>query len=69
MIFKVLYQELPEEAPIRERTETLYMEAKSVREVRKNLTDKNINIEFIQQLSDVHLAFEEQSDKFVTESV
>lgn len=42
MIFKVLYQEVPDEVPVRERTKSLYIEAESVREVRKNY--KIINI-------------------------
>ncbi len=30
MIFKVLYQELEDEVPVRERTKSLYIEAESV---------------------------------------
>ncbi|ALX47336.1 DNA-dependent RNA polymerase subunit epsilon [Lentibacillus amyloliquefaciens] len=71
MIFKVLYQELPEEIPVRERTNSLYVEADSERKVRQKLADRNynINIEYIQKLDDAHLAYEKQSDQFEVESV
>lgn len=69
MIYKVLYQESPETAPVRERTKSLYVEAESEREVREKLIDRNINIEFIQQLDDIHLAYEQKSENFKIESV
>lgn len=69
MIFKVLYQESPEEYPVRERTKSLYIEAESQREVRKKLIDYPYNIEFIQQLHEAHLAYEQQSDDFKVEDV
>jgi DNA-dependent RNA polymerase auxiliary subunit epsilon len=71
MIFKVLYQELPNEVPVRERTKSLYIEADSEREVRQKLVNGNygINVEFIQALDEVHLEFEKQSDNFVLENV
>lgn len=67
MFYKVLYQELPYEVPVRERTKSLYFEADSERIVRKKLSDRNINIEFIQQLDDAHLDYEKQSDNFQPE--
>ncbi len=69
MIFKVLYQETPREIPVRERTKSLYLEAESVREVRKKLSDRNINIEYIQQLDEAHLEYEQQSEDFQLENV
>lgn len=69
MIFKVLYQESSDIAPVRERTQSLYVEAESVREVRSKLSSRNINIEFIQKLNDVHLAYEKKSEDFSIESV
>lgn len=69
MIFKVLYQELAQEVPVRERTQAMYVEAKKEREVRKKLADKNINIEFIQVLDEDHLAYEKQSEDFQLENV
>jgi hypothetical protein len=33
MIFKVFYQPLCSEAPVRERTETMYVEGESIRDV------------------------------------
>ncbi|MFS0560888.1 DNA-directed RNA polymerase subunit epsilon [Terribacillus sp. 179-K 1B1 HS] len=64
MVFKVYYQENPSEIPVRERTESLYMEAENVRQVRKTLADRDINIEFIQPLDEAHLEYEKQSDSF-----
>ncbi|MGM8211900.1 DNA-dependent RNA polymerase subunit epsilon [Virgibacillus sp. W0430] len=69
MIFKVLYQETPNEAPIRERTKSVYVEADSKRNVRKKLIDRNYNIEFIQQLDEAHLNYEENSANFVLEKL
>lgn len=69
MIFKVLYQELGEEVPVRERTDSLYIEAESERDVRKKLAGRNYNIEFIQQISNAHLEYEQQSEDFRVENV
>ena len=69
MIFKVLYQEVPDEVPVRERTKSLYIEAESVREVRKKLQNHQYNIEFIEPLDDNHLAYEKQSEDFKLEQV
>lgn len=69
MIFKVLYQDLPHEAPVRERTKSIYVEANSKREVRKKLIDKNFNVEYIQALDKAHLEYEKQSDHFKLETV
>lgn len=69
MIFKVLYQDSLDVAPVRERTKSLYVEAVSEREVREKLADQHINIEFIQLLDEVHLAYEKKSEDFKIESV
>lgn len=69
MIFKVLYQPSAEGALVRERTESLYVEAESEREVRSKLADRPYNIEYIQELDDVHLAYEQKSEDFTIESV
>ncbi|WP_226034572.1 DNA-dependent RNA polymerase subunit epsilon [Aquibacillus saliphilus] len=68
MIFKVLYQELSNEVPVRERTKSLYFDAKSEREVRKQLSDRNLNIEFIQPLDEAHLEYEKESEDFIVEN-
>ncbi|HZW69208.1 MAG TPA: RNA polymerase epsilon subunit [Pseudogracilibacillus sp.] len=68
MIYKVLYQE-SFEAPSRESTKTVYVEADSEREVRQKLATRNLNIEFIQLLSEPHLAYEQKSEDFEIESV
>lgn len=69
MIYKVLYQENYKVAPVRENTKALYVEASSEREVRQKLSDRNINIEFIQKLNDLHLEYEKKSPDFKIESV
>ncbi|WP_027963047.1 DNA-dependent RNA polymerase subunit epsilon [Halalkalibacillus halophilus] len=69
MVFKVLYQEHGEEAPVREETRAMYVDAESKREVRAKLKDRNINIESVQELSDAHLAYEKKSEDFKIESV
>lgn len=69
MIYKVLYQELSDEVPVRERTKSLYLEANSQREVRQKLSDRNINIEFIQKLDEAHLEHEKQSEAYELEKL
>ncbi|MFC4404723.1 DNA-dependent RNA polymerase subunit epsilon [Gracilibacillus xinjiangensis] len=68
MVYKVLYQENPLEIPVREHSKSLYIRAKSEREVRQLLKEKNINIEFIQLLDEAHLAYEQQSEFFQVEN-
>ncbi|MBA2174337.1 DNA-dependent RNA polymerase auxiliary subunit epsilon family protein [Halobacillus locisalis] len=69
MIFKVLYQELQQEVPVRERTKAMYVEADAERKVREKLADKGINIEYIQVLNEDHLAYEQQSEDFQLENM
>ncbi|MGI8314048.1 DNA-dependent RNA polymerase subunit epsilon [Halobacillus mangrovi] len=69
MIFKVLYQELAQEVPVRERTQAMYVEAETEREVRKKLANNGFNIEYIQVLDEDHLAYEQQSEDFAVENL
>ncbi|GEN57511.1 UPF0356 protein YkzG [Halolactibacillus alkaliphilus] len=69
MIFKVLYQELASEVPVRENTHALYIEASNERDVRFKLKDRTINIEFIQPLEGEHLVYEQQSEDFKLETL
>jgi DNA-dependent RNA polymerase auxiliary subunit epsilon len=64
MIFKVYYQEKIMEVPVRENTQTLYVEANSEREVRKKLSDRPINIERIQSVEGQYLEYERQKEYF-----
>ncbi|WP_028782616.1 DNA-dependent RNA polymerase subunit epsilon [Thalassobacillus devorans] len=69
MVYKVLYQELPDEVPVRERTKAMYVEAETERRVREQLSDRGINIEFIQELDEEHLNYEQQTkDNFEVEN-
>ncbi|MFX3624356.1 MAG: DNA-dependent RNA polymerase subunit epsilon [Ectobacillus sp.] len=64
MIFKVFYQQSAAQAPVRENTKVLYIEAESEREVRSKLSSFNYNIEFVQELAGAHLEYEKQSPNF-----
>lgn len=63
MIFKVFYQPLRSEAPVRERTEVMYIEGESIRDVRTSIDHliKDINVEFIREVSGEFLEYEKQS--------
>lgn len=65
MIFKITYQETKTEAPRRENTKALYVEALSKVAARK-LVEENTayNIEFVQELDERHLAYEQKSPDF-----
>jgi len=71
MIFKVLYQESPDEIPVRKRTKSMYVEGESVREIRDKLIKKGykINVEHIHALDPAHLEYEKQSEHFKLENV
>ncbi|BBN98533.1 DNA-dependent RNA polymerase subunit epsilon [Sporolactobacillus terrae] len=69
MIYKVLYQLSKDEIPVREQTETLYLEAADVRDVRKKLADKPYNVEFIQPLTGKFLDYEKKSAAFKLENL
>lgn len=65
MIFKMTYQETKTEAPRRENTKALYIEADSKVAARK-LVEENTpyNIEFIQELDGAHLEYEKKNPDF-----
>lgn len=69
MIYKVYYQENALEVPVRENTKSLYLEAKSEREVRSLLKDHKYNIELIQLLEGNHLEYEQASLNFKVEKI
>jgi DNA-dependent RNA polymerase auxiliary subunit epsilon len=70
MVFKVYYQETLAEVPVREKTNSLYVEAETEEEVRKGLKNREYNIEFVTPLSDAALAYEkETNDDFKVESL
>lgn len=68
MIYKVYYQDTPDEVPVRENTKSLYLEANSEREVRELLKDRNILIEYIQLLEGNYLEYEKNSQNFRLEN-
>lgn len=69
MIFKVYYQESKDQVPVRENTQSLYIESENEEEVRKKLKDRNINIEYITKLDKAILDYEKQSEHFKLESI
>ncbi|MGG1227526.1 RNA polymerase subunit omega 1 [Bacillus halotolerans] len=64
MIYKVFYQKKAEEVPVREKTDSLYIEGVSERDVRTKLKDKKFNIEFITPVDGAFLEHEQQSENF-----
>ena len=62
MIFKVTYQPNTQQVPTRENTQTLYVEASKgeARELIAKYTP--YNVEFVQELSPAHLAYEQESN-------
>lgn len=64
MIYKVYYQELMSEVPVREKTKTVYVEAESVREVRNKLKDRNYNIELVTPVDEAYLEYEKENEDF-----
>ncbi|WP_078391642.1 DNA-dependent RNA polymerase subunit epsilon [Shouchella patagoniensis] len=70
MIFKVYYQEDASQAPVRERTESLYIEAESESDVRLKLAPEGYNIEYVTALTGAYLSYEKEHEdyKVVTRS-
>lgn len=64
MIFKVYYQDVLTEVPVRERTNTLYIEGKSEGDVRSKLKDRPYNIEFVSLVDGAYLEYERQSENY-----
>ncbi|MEB8067620.1 DNA-dependent RNA polymerase subunit epsilon [Mammaliicoccus fleurettii] len=68
-VFKVFFQEDKSEVIVRESTQTKYFEGQTEEQVRRYLTDRNYNIEFVQKLEGAHLYYEKQSDHFNVETI
>ncbi|WP_100373368.1 DNA-dependent RNA polymerase subunit epsilon [Bacillus sp. FJAT-45037] len=69
MIFKVYFQETLMQVPVRERTQTIYVEGESESDVRKKLIPRDYNIEFITPVSGAYLDYEKQHEDFNVESI
>ncbi|KIL44720.1 DNA-dependent RNA polymerase subunit epsilon [Jeotgalibacillus soli] len=69
MIFKVYYQVSATEVPVREKTQTIYLEADSETDVRLKLRDRNYNIEFVQKLEGKYLEYEQNHQNYKLENV
>lgn len=64
MVYKVFYQEIQNEAPVREKTKTLFINADSERDVREKLAEKPFNIEFITKVEGAFLEYEQQDEDY-----
>ncbi|MCS4488476.1 DNA-dependent RNA polymerase subunit epsilon [Streptococcus sciuri] len=71
MIYKVFYQESKDRSPRREQTKVLYLDIDATNELegriiaRKRIEENtSYNVEFIELLSDKHLAYEKETDVF-----
>lgn len=53
-----------DEVPVREKTDSLYIEGVSERDVRTKLKEKKFNIEFITPVDGAFLEYEQQSENF-----
>ncbi|MFJ7932994.1 MULTISPECIES: DNA-directed RNA polymerase subunit epsilon [Sporosarcina] len=69
MIYKVYYQENMLQVPVRENTQSMYIEADSERSVREKLKSRNYSIEFVQLLEGAHLEHEQAAPYFELEQV
>ncbi len=69
MIFKVFFQKKFNEVPVREYTESVFVEGESEADVRKKLAPRNYNIEFVTPISGAYLEYEQKSETFKVESI
>lgn len=69
MIFKVYYQEVASEVPVREKTKAMYIEAETEEEVRKKLSGNDYNIEFVQKLEGKYLEYEQNHQNYKLEQL
>jgi DNA-dependent RNA polymerase auxiliary subunit epsilon len=69
MIYKVLFQETVLEASVREKTQSIYIEASSEMEVRKKLASRAYNIESVLPVEGAYLEYEKQSENFIVENL
>ena len=71
MIYKFFYQETKERNPRREQTKALYLEIDAANELEGRIKTRKLveektpyNVEFIELLSDKHLAYEKETGVF-----
>lgn len=69
MIFKVFFQTSLTEVPVREHTQTVYVEAETINDVRKKLADRKYNIEYIQEINGEFLKYEKDTNSLELENV
>jgi DNA-dependent RNA polymerase auxiliary subunit epsilon len=63
MIYKVYYQVDAKQVPVREHTQTLYVEAESEREARLKLKNNSYNIEYIESVTGAYYEYEKQNNQ------
>ncbi|WP_080846735.1 DNA-dependent RNA polymerase subunit epsilon [Cytobacillus gottheilii] len=64
MVYKVYFQEVAKEVPVREKTKTIFVEGESERDVRSKLKKRPYNIEFVAAVEGSYLDYEKQNEDF-----
>ncbi len=64
MIFKVYFQESNKQVPVREKTQTIYVEGDSERAVRTKIADRQYNVEYVEAVKGNYLEYEKQKEDF-----
>ncbi|MDT8859195.1 DNA-directed RNA polymerase subunit epsilon [Alkalihalobacillus sp. MEB130] len=69
MLFKVFFQKNFNQVPVREFTETIFVEGENEADVRKKLVERKYNIEFVTPVSGAYLEYEQQNEDFKVETL
>ncbi|MCU9533099.1 DNA-directed RNA polymerase subunit epsilon [Streptococcus sp. CSL10205-OR2] len=71
MIYKVFYQDSKDNSPRREQTKSLYLDITADNELKGRIIARqlveektNFNVEYIEALSEKHLAYEKETGAF-----
>jgi len=63
MVFKVYYQEDPKNVPVREHTQSIYVEGESQRDVRDKIKDLPYNIEYVEAVTGAYYEYEKKNNE------
>ncbi|MBA9025039.1 MULTISPECIES: DNA-dependent RNA polymerase subunit epsilon [Bacillaceae] len=61
MVFKVYYQENSKNVPVREHTQSIYVEGDSERDVREKIKDFPYNIEYVETVTGAYYEYEKNN--------
>lgn len=62
MVFKVYYQENLNNVPVREHTQSIYVEGESTRDVRDKIKDFPYNIEYVEPVTGAYYEYEKKNN-------